>query len=117
VATNYETVLERVERVLAPHRGAPHSPSPREIDDVYTDACATILTLESERAELDRALTSLLEEDGDDPAAVKQARELARRREDVGHELAALRALAASLSTAAEWARDPMYTEARDLTG
>ena len=74
-----------------------------------------ILTLESEQIEVDRTLGSLLGDEGDDPARVRQAREVARQREAVRQELAALRALAASLSTAAEWARDPMYGEARDL--
>lgn len=108
-------MLKRIEVLLERNRDKSQPPSQQEIDDVYTDACATILTLESQRAVADRELAGLLSAGSDHPAQVKAAREAARRRHGVEADLLALRALAASLSTAAEWSRDPLSHDVRHL--
>jgi hypothetical protein len=116
VASSYSAVLERIERVLARHRHDSEPPSPQEIDDLYTDACAMILTLEAERAELERRLAAMaLDDSVEGKESIRRARALGGRRGEIDRELAALRPLAAHLSTASDWVRDPLAREAEHL--
>src|SRR5215211_3493584 len=115
MATRYFEVMERIEHVLARHRGLSATASQQEIDDLYTDACAMILTVEGERLDVDRRLTALLESESDDPRNVRRSRDLAQRRVRLERELASLRSITAGLATAAEWMRDPASAEAGRL--
>lgn len=113
--TRYTEVMDRIEAVLGRHRALSVSASRQEIDDLYTDACAMVLTVEGERIEVDRRLNALLEEGSEDPSVVRRCRDLAQRRNSLDIDLASLRSIAAGLSTAAEWMRDPAAEDARLL--
>ena len=113
----FAAASERIEELLARHRTGAEPPSMAEIDALYTDVCAMLLTLEAQRAEADRKLAPALAESEGSAGAGPTAAELARRRAELDDELAALRPLAASLATAAEWTRHPMAEEATDLLG
>ena len=108
-------VADRVERVLERHRRGQGLPTQQEIDDLYTDACATVLFLEAKRSGLERRLAEAGALEGDDPATVRSSRELARRSVQIDSDLRELRSLVRSLGTAADWARDPASAEAHSL--
>jgi len=111
----YVEVMDRIEAVLSRHRALSATASREEIDDLYTDACAMILTIEGERMEVDRSLTEVLHEASEHPEAVRRSRDLAQRRVALDGELASLRSIAAGLSTASEWMRDPASAEVSQL--
>jgi hypothetical protein len=112
---HYTEVMDRIEAVLGRHRMLSAAASRQEIDDLYTDACAMILTVEGERIEVDRMLNALLADSSDDPGLVRRSRDLAQRRADIDRDLASLRSIAAGLATAAEWMRDPASAEVDGL--
>ena len=95
--------------MIARNRERGGRPVPKEIDDLYTDACAMVLELESERMDLDRRLTGAPTEAGRD--------NLARRRTELIGELRQLRVLTTHLSTASEWMREPESAQVDELTG
>jgi hypothetical protein len=111
----YTEVMDRIEAVLSRHRALSATASRQEIDDLYTDACAMILTVEGERMEVDRLLTVAVRETEDDRDAIRRSRDLAQRRVALDRDLASLRSIAAGLATAAEWMRDPAAEEARQF--
>jgi hypothetical protein len=113
--TRYADVMDRVEHLLSRHRRLSGTASLQEIDDLYTDACAMILQAESERMEMDRQLTDLLDDVSEDPAVVRRSRDLAQRRAQLQRDLVSLRSIAAGLGTASEWLRDPASDEASQL--
>lgn len=110
----YSSVLARVEQVLAHSRDQAEPPSPQEIDDLYTDACAVILTLEGKRSRLMKRLTDV-DASVDEPSVIARSRELAGKRAEIDIELVSLRALTKGLSTAAEWQREPAAAEVAEL--
>ena len=110
----YAEMLDRIDRVLARRRRSDAAASRDEIDGLYTDACAMVLSLEGERLELERGLAAL-EADAADAAVIRRSRDLARRRAELDTELDALRALTAGLSTAADWVRDPLALDVASL--
>lgn len=117
MADRYTEVMGRIDAMLSRHRALPAAANRQEIDDLYTDACAMILTAEGERMEVDRELTAVLKGDVDDAEAIRHSRDLAQRRVVLDRDLAALRSIAAGLSTAAEWMRDPASGEVSELVG
>ena len=102
---SYATVLDRVDQILERHRRAPETATQQEIDDVYTDACATLLLLEGERAAIERRLGEAAAAGGDDASVIRTSRDLARRRIQIDENLMALRLLAHGLSNAANRSR------------
>ena len=52
----YAEMLDRIDRVLARRRRSAEAASLEEIDGLYTDACAMVLSLEVERRDHDRGL-------------------------------------------------------------
>lgn len=91
-------VLDRLESVLEQRREDDVIPSQQEVDDLYTDLCATVLVLERERLAIERRRAGTPEAD---------CAERARRRERIDAELSALKRLSRFLRTAVEWSRDP----------
>jgi hypothetical protein len=102
---SYSTVLDRVEEVLERHRRGPDPPTQQEIDDVYTDACATLLLLEGERASVERRLSEAAAAGADDATVIRTSRDLARRRVQIDDNLLALRMLTHGLSSAVNGSR------------
>jgi hypothetical protein len=115
MGTRYADVMDRIEHLLSRHRRLSAAASVQEIDDLYTDACAMILQAETERMEMDRRLTDLLDDLSEDPAVVRRSRDLAKRRAQLERDLVSLRSIAAGLGTASEWLRDPASGEASRL--
>jgi hypothetical protein len=115
MGTGYADVMNRVEHLLSRHRRLSAAASLQEIDDLYTDACAMILTAETERMEINRDLTDLLEDVSEDLAVVRRSRDLAQRLAQLDRDLVSLRSIAAGLGTASEWMRDPASDEASQL--
>ena len=97
----YATVQERVERVLDRHVGERDRPTQQEIDDLYTDACATVLLLEGELTSVERRLAAAADAGAEDAVTIRRSRDLARRRAQIGANLVALRVLVDRLHTAA----------------
>lgn len=108
-------MLQRLDQILARHRAAADLPTQQEIDDLYTDACATALLLQGERVAVGRRLSDAAAEIFDEADLVRRSRDLARRQAQIDEELAALKSLVRSLSTAAEWARAPASADVADL--
>ena len=48
-------VQDRIEALLERYRGHESSPSQQEINDLYTDGCAAVLALETERLRVSAA--------------------------------------------------------------
>ena len=112
---SYSMVVDRVEQVLERRRRGQGLPTQQEIDDLYTDACATVLFLEAKRSGLERRLAEASAGDSEDAAVVRSSRELARRSVQIDSDLRELRVLVRSLGTAADWARDPASAEAHSF--
>ena len=110
MSARYAEMLDRIDGVLARRRRSAEGASREEIDGLYTDACAMVLSLEGERMDIDRRLVAL-EAEAEEAVVIRNSRDLARRRAELDRELDALRALTAGLSTAADWIRDPLAAE------
>src|SRR5688572_12949086 len=78
----------RIETLLERHRGLPTSPSQLEINDLYTDGCAAVLALETERLRVKRRMTAAAIDSVDDPDAAREASALAHRGDELVDELA-----------------------------
>jgi hypothetical protein len=69
-----------------------------ELDDLITDACATVLQLRRQHRRVERELSALIAAEGDDPRSAARAAELAREGRDLGEELAQVQALIEGLT-------------------
>ena len=96
----------RIETVLERHRGLPTSPSQQEINDLYTDGCAAVLALETERLRVKRRMTAAAIDSRDRPEAAREASALALRCDELVDELASLKQLVRQLRAAVDWAQD-----------
>ncbi|MEA2386302.1 MAG: hypothetical protein QOJ22_476 [Thermoleophilaceae bacterium] len=96
---------DRIEDLLDRHRGQPTSPSPREINDLYTDGCAAVLALETEKLRVKRRMTAAAIDSVADPKAAHDAAALAARGQALGVELDSLKKLVKELRTAVDWAQ------------
>ena len=103
----HSVIVARIEELIARNRDRDGRPVREEIDELYTDACAMALALESERMDIDRRLRGA--RNGTSPG------DLSRRGAEIARELRELRELIAHLSTAAEWMREPESAEIDDL--
>jgi hypothetical protein len=97
---------DRIETLLRRYRGADDSPSQQEIHDLYTDGCAVVLALETERLRVKRRMTAAALDSADDPDAAREAAALAARGDELVVELANLKQLVKQLRTAVDFAQD-----------
>ena len=104
--TSSLALQDRIEALLARHRGKPTSPSQQEIDDLYTDGCAAVLALETERLRVKRRMTAAAIDSASHPDAAREASALARRGDELADELARLKQLVKQLRAAVDWAQD-----------
>jgi hypothetical protein len=97
---------DRIEALLDRYRGQPASPSQQEINDLYTDGCAAVLSLETERLRVKRRMTAAAIDSAEDPEAAREAAALAVRSDELINELANLKQLVKQLRAAVDWAQD-----------
>ena len=97
---------DRIEALLTRYRGKESSPSQLEINDLYTDGCAAVLTLETERLRVKRQMTAAALDSADDPDAAREASNLAMRGDELVVELARLKQLVKQLRAAVDYAQD-----------
>jgi len=97
---------DRIEALLERYRGNEASPSQREINDLYTDGCAAVLALETERLRVKRRMTAAALDSLEDPEAARDAATLALRGDELVVELAKLKALVKELRAAVDYAQD-----------
>jgi len=96
---------DQIESLLERYRGQQMSPSQQEINDLYTDGCAAILALETERLRVKRRMTAAVLDSPSDPDAAREAVELATRGDEIVLELARLKQLVKQLRAAVDWAQ------------
>ena len=97
---------DRIEVLLERHRGRSTRPSQQEINDLYTDGCAAVLALETERLRTKRRMTAAAFDSATDPEAARDASDLAARSAEIVDELANLKALVRQLRAAVDWAQE-----------
>jgi hypothetical protein len=103
----------RIEALLGRYRGEESAPSQREINDLYTDGCAAVLALETERLRVKRRMTAAAIDSADDPDAAREAATLALRSDELIVELAHLKQLVKELRAAVDYAQDEAPAEPR----
>ena len=92
--TPTDDVRSRLQSML---RGGAPSERSQELDDLLTDGCARMLTLETERLRLSRRIGEVASQAGDADAATEMRRLWLRRRA-IANELRELRGLLRQLS-------------------
>ena len=97
---------DRIEALLERYRGQESSPSQLEINDLYTDGCAAVLALETERLRVKRQMTAAALDSAEDPDAAREASHLAMRGDELVVELARLKQLVKQLRAAVDYAQD-----------
>jgi len=102
---------DRIEALLERYRGEESSPSQREINDLYTDGCAAVLALETERLRTKRRMTAAALDAGEDPEAAREAASLALHGDELVVELAKLKRLVKELRAAVDYAQDEQAGE------
>jgi hypothetical protein len=102
---------DRIEALLERYRGNESSPSQREINDLYTDGCAAVLALETERLRDKRRMTAAALDAVEDPDAAREAASLALRGDELVVELAKLKVLVKELRAAVDYAQDELADE------
>jgi hypothetical protein len=101
----------RIEALLGRYRGQESSPSQQEINDLYTDGCAAVLALETERLRVKRRMTAAAIDSAEDPDAAREAATLALRGDELVVELAHLKRLVKELRAAVDYAQDEAPAE------
>ena len=96
---------DQIESLLGRYRGQDASPSQREINDLYTDGCAAVLALETERLRVKRRMTAAALDSLEDPDAARDAATLALRSDELVLELAKLKQLVKQLRAAVDYAQ------------
>lgn len=97
---------DQIETLLERYRGHDSSPSQREINDLYTDGCAAVLALETERLRVKRRMTAAALDSLEDPEAAQEAATLALRGDELVVELTKLKELVRQLRAAVDYAQD-----------
>jgi hypothetical protein len=97
---------DRIEALLGRYRGQESSPSQQEINDLYTDGCAAVLALETERLRVKRRMTAAAIDSVEDADAAREAAALALRGDELIVELARLKHLVKELRAAVDYAQD-----------
>lgn len=102
---------DRIETLLQRYREADSSPSQREINDLYTDGCAVVLALETERLRVKRRMTAAALDSVEDPEAAREAAAFAMRGDELVVELAKLKHLVRQLRAAVDYAQEEVTAE------
>ncbi len=97
---------DRIEALLDRYRGETSSPSQQEINNLYTDGCAAVLALETERLRVKRRMTAAALDSLEDPDAAREAATLAVQADELVTELAQLKQLVKQLRAAVDYAQD-----------
>ena len=97
---------DRIETLLDRYRGQISSPSQQEINDLYTDGCAAVLALETERLRVKRRMTAAALDSLEDPDAAREAATLAVQADELVGELSQLKQLVKQLRAAVDYAQD-----------
>jgi hypothetical protein len=97
---------DRIEALLERYRGEESSPSQLEINDLYTDGCAAVLALETERLRNKRRMTAAALDAVEDPDAAREAAALALRGDELVVELSKLKQLVKELRAAVDYAQE-----------
>ena len=97
---------DRIEALLSRYRDDGSSPSQREINDLYTDGCAAVLALETDRLRVKRRMTAAALDSVEDPDAAREAAAFAMRGDELVFELAKLKDLVRQLRAAVDYAQD-----------
>ena len=96
----------RIEALLERHRGHSTRPTQQEINNLYTDGCAAVLALETERLRVKRRMTAAAFDSATDPDAALEASALAARSDEIIDELGRLKQLVRQLRAAVDWAQE-----------
>ncbi len=102
---------DRIQTLLGRYRGQESSPSQQEINDLYTDGCAAVLALETERLRVKRRMTAAALDSAEDVDAAREAATLALRSDELVVELARLKQLVKELRAAVDYAQDEAPAE------
>ena len=102
---------DRIEALLERYRGQESSPSQREINDLYTDGCAAVLALETERLRVKRRMTAAALDSVEDHEAARDAAALALRGDELVLELAQLKQLVKQLRAAVDYTQEEHLDE------
>lgn len=102
---------DRIEALLERYRGEESSPSQLEINDLYTDGCAAVLALETERLRVKRRMTAAALDSVEDPEAARDAAALALRGDELVVELSKLKQLVKELRAAVDYAQEEQPDE------
>ena len=94
---------DRIEAILERRRDGVTPPSQRELNALYADGTAAILSLEAERLRVKRRLTAAAIDSPTDPEAAREADELAARGDELVQELDRLKRLVSDLRLALDW--------------
>ena len=97
---------DRIETLLDRYRGETSSPTQQEINDLYTDGCAAVLALETERLRVKRRMTAAALDSLEDPEAAREAAGLALQGDALVVELSQLKQLVKQLRAAVDYAQD-----------
>ena len=97
---------DRIEALLERYRGEESSPSQLEINDLYTDGCAAVLALETERLRNKRRMTAAALDAVEDPDAAREAAALALRGDELVVELSKVKQLVKELRAAVDYAQE-----------
>lgn len=97
---------DRIETLLERYRGSQESPTQQEINDLYTDGCAAVMMLDTERLRVKRRLRAALFDSATDPEAAAEAQALARENQELVDELERLNKVVRQLRAAVDWAQD-----------
>lgn len=97
---------DRIETLLDRYRGQIASPSQQEINDLYTDGCAAVLALETQRLRVKRRMTAAALDSVEDRDAAREAASLALMADELVVELAHLKQLVRQLRAAVDYAQD-----------
>jgi hypothetical protein len=106
VAVSSLALQDQIETLLERYSGDDSSPSQHEINDLYTDGCAAVLALETERLRVKRRMTAAALDSLEDPEAAQEAASLALRGDELIVELAKLKGLVRQLRAAVDYAQD-----------
>ena len=96
---------DRIESLLDRYSGEASSPSQQEINDLYTDGCAAVLALETERLRVKRRMTAAALDSQEDPEAAREAGALALQADELVVELSQLKQLVKQLRAAVDYAQ------------
>lgn len=103
---------DQIDALLARYRAGSDRPSPQEINDLYTDGCAAVLQLETERLRVKRRMKAAMLDGAFDDDAAREAAALCRRNDELIEELALLTLVVRQLRAAVDWVQEDIGVSA-----